>query len=299
MRSRSERARRPVAALLGLAITLTLAPGSSLAQQTPRAHVRGGEASEQLSEGRRRYGDLDFAGAIEALRRALAVPGATAALRLEAYEYLGASYVVLEQPGDARAAFLEMLAIDPYHALREPTGSPKIATFVARLRADVAPDAALDPEVRITTEIPRAGRVGRAFRVVVRAVGGTPVETVRLIVRGQADEAWRRVDAARDGATFVVTVPARATADVVELYVEARDGRGRLVARAGEPSAPFSLEVRESGRTTTSTAIYERWWFWTAIGAVAVGAGIGIGLAATSGGDAAPGTLAPGRVELP
>ena len=294
---------RRAAALLAVAfvaalLALMLGANVAQAQRAPGVHAATDEASEQLGDARRRYGDLDFAGAIESLRRALAVPGTSAALRLEAYEYLGASYVVIERPDDARAAFLAMLTIDPYHALREPTGSPKIATFVAALRAEVAPDAALDPEVRVSAELPRAGRVGRPLRVVLRASGPTAVETMRLRLRGQTDDAWQAVDAVREGATFVVTLPTRTSADVLELYAEARDARGRLVARAGEPSAPLSIDVRDVGHPA-SAAIYERWWFWTAIGVVVGGAGVGIGLAVTSSDRAAPGTLPPARVELP
>lgn len=283
-----------------LVLVLVLATHTAHAQLAPRTPDATSEASEQLSDGRRRYGDLDFAGAIESLRRALAVPGTSAALRLEAYEYLGASYVVVDRPDDARVAFLEMLAIDPYHALREPTGSPKIASFVAGLRAEVAPDAALDPEVRVTVELPRAGRVGRSLRIIVRATGGaTAVDRVRLLVRGQTDDTWQTLTGSRQGTAFVVTIPARATSDSLELCAEARDVGGRLLARAGEPSAPLTLEVRDLSHAASSTAIYERWWFWTAIGVVVGGASVGIGLAATSGERAAPGTLAPGRVELP
>lgn len=280
------------------ALGVVVASAAAQAQRPPRTRMVADEASGQLGEGRRRYGDLDFAGAVEALRRALAVSGTSEALRLEAYEYLGASYLVLEQRSDARAAFLEMLAIDPYHALREPTGSPKIATFVARLRAEIAPDAALDPDVRIACELPRAGRVGSALRVIVRTEGAA-VASVRLRVRGQSDEAWGTIDAEPVGARFVASIPARATSDLLELYAEARDGRGRLLARAGAPSAPLSIEVRATSSAARTTAVYERWWFWTAVGVVVVGASVGIGVAATSGERAAPGTLAPGRVELP
>lgn len=282
-----------------VALLAALFAGDVHAQVDARRRAAPDEAAQQLSEGRRRYGDLDFAGAIEALRRALAVPGSTDALRLEAYEYLGASYLVLEQRNDARSAFLEMLAIDPYHALREPTGSPKIASFVAELRAGVAADAALDPDVRVAVDLPRAGRVGRALRVVVRTTGGAVITRVRLRVRGQSDETWARFDAQRDGSEFVATIPPRSASDVLEVYAEARDTSERLVARAGEPSAPLSVEIRDNPRAAASTAVYEQWWFWTVIGVVAAGAGVGIGLAATSGSDAPSGTLSPGRVELP
>ena len=244
------------------------------------------------------YTELDVAGSIEAMRRALAVPGIPDALRLEALEYIGSSYVVIERPEEARAAFLEMLELDPYHVVREPSGSPKIASFVAEVRATVVDDAALDPNVRLRPQLPRAGRVGRETPVRFDVEGPASVEQVTVYVRGVGEPGFQPVEAQREDGGFVARIPERDAPDELELYAQGRDAQGRVVTRAGEPLAPLSLSIHPSGEPVGSASVLEQWWFWTAVGAVLVGGTIAA--IALGGGEEAPaGTLPPGRVQLP
>lgn len=289
-------------ALLVLAAACTW-PGAASAQEPPgqeTADVQTGaaaEAARHVAEGRRLYTELDFAASVEAMRRALAVPGIPDALRLEALEYIGSSYVVLERPDEAREAFEAMLALDPYHVVREPSGSPKIASFVEQVRATVVGDAALDPDVRLRPQLPRAGRVGRDTPIRFDVEGPPRVERLTVFVRGVGDPGYQPVEAEPDDGSFVVHVPARDAPDELELYAQGRDADDRVVSRAGEPLAPLTLPIRASGEPR-ATSLLERWWFWTAVGAVVVG-GLVLGLT-LGGGDQAPaGTLPPGRVELP
>jgi hypothetical protein len=60
----------------------------------------------------------------------------------------------------------------------------------------------------------------------------------------------------------------------VDYYVRALDEHGGVVAESGTPTLPFRLQVavpfelrREPPRW------YQKWWFWTLVGAAAVGAG--------------------------
>jgi hypothetical protein len=93
-----------------------------------------------------------------------------------------------------------------------------------------------------------------------------------------------------------VTIPARPRADELELYAVGRDARGHVVARAGAPLAPLVLPVRLGG----DGSITGEWWLWTAIGgAVLLGLVIGVAVAVADVERAPPGTLSPGRVELP
>lgn len=57
-------------------------------------------------------------------------------------------------------------------------------------------------------------------------------------------------------------------------------------------------ERRQGPEGGGSPAIYERWWFWTAVGVVAVGATVGIVAAASSGEDRHPGLDQQGQVVL-
>ncbi|MFW5921647.1 MAG: hypothetical protein ACOCUS_07390, partial [Polyangiales bacterium] len=247
------------------------------------------------------YSELDFAGAVDALREAIAVPGAPDAVRLRAYGLLGASYVVLERPTAAREAFAEMLRIDPYHVVREPSGSPKIRSFVEEVRQSRVPDAALDPDVELRVELPRAARAGEPIRVRVRASAGADrIAAVSLRYRGLGEERWQRARARREGEHFAARLPARGSADELELYAQARNDGGEVVARAAEPLFPLTLEVRPAPAAVSSSPLWTKWWLWAAVGTVAVAAGIGLGVGLSGGGAQAPeGTLPPGRVELP
>lgn len=285
-------------------LTLAFALAASIVAAAPRAaHAQGGAAAEAeryLDEGRRLYRELDFSGAVEALRRALAVPGAPASVRIQAFEYLGSSYVVLENESEAREAFREMMEIDPYHVVREPSGSPKIARFVAAVRREMAPDAALDPDNELEADLPRAGRVGRATRVRFRVRGPAGVTRIEVHYRGVGEREWSSIesDDPSDG-EFELEIPERSSADELELYADARDERNRLVARAGEPLFPLNLPIRASGATNGGgTNVLEQWWFWATVAGIAAGA-FAVGLILASPEQAPAGTLPPGRVELP
>lgn len=251
-----------------------------------------------LADGRQLYRDLDFTGCVSAMSEALAVPGAHPAQRLEAYEILGAAYVVLDQPQNAEQAFREMFRIDPYHVVREPSGSPKIEQFVEELRAQVVPDAALDPTVRMEVTLPRATRVDSDTEVRVEVLGN--VASASVLVRGDDETEWTRIELERTSGGFEGVIPPRDDPGSLDLYVEGRDAQGRVVARGAEPLLPLSLQVRPAGGSDDDEVpLRRRWWLWTIVGAVVLGAAIGIGVGA-SGGDRAPaGTLNPGRVVLP
>lgn len=264
------------------------------AQDSARERV-----DQHLSDGRQLYRDLDFTGCVAAMSAALAVPGAQPAQRLEAYEILGAAYVVLDRPEDAEQAFREMFELDAYHVVREPSGSPKIEQFVEELRARLVPDAALDPTARIDVTLPRATRADRETEVRAEVLGR--VATAHIVVRGDDETDWTRLEMERIEAGFEGVIPPRETPGSIDLYVEGRDPQGRVVARGGEPLLPLTLQVRaaESGGSSADVPLRRKWWLWTLVGIVAVGAAVGIGVGVAGGDRAAGGTLPPGRVVLP
>lgn len=262
--------------------------------QEPSARER---VDRHLAEGRSLYRDLDFTGCVSAMNEALAVPGAHPAQRLEAYEILGAAYVVLDRASDAEQAFREMFRLDPYHVVREPSGSPKIERFVEELRAQVVPDAALDPTVRMEVTLPRATRADSDTDVRVEVLGN--VATASVLVRGDDETQWTRIELVRTSTGFEGTIPPRGEEGSLDLYVEGRDGEGRVVARGAEPLLPLTLQVRAGEGETEDVPLRRRWWLWTIVSVVVIGTAVGIGVGA-SGGDRAPaGTLPPGRVVLP
>lgn len=274
---------------LTLAAAVLLGAASGAAQDAEVAHL--------VEEGRAHYRELEYLDAIDVLRRALASETATDAQRAEALEVLGATYVILDRDREARETFEELFAIDPYHPVREPTGSPKIARFVARVRAELVPDAALDPEVTLRAELPRAGRVGEDLRVRLRVSSPGAIARVRLFVRGADAPAFVGLDAAPEGdALFLAVIPARPRSDELELYAMGRDDAERVVARAGSPLSPLVLPVS----LPEDAPLVEQWWLWTAVGGgIALAVVLGVALGVSSGQAAPSGTLPPGRVELP
>lgn len=256
------------------------------------------EAQRLIDDAQRLYAELEFVAAIDSAQRALATPGVRDADRASALETLGSALVVLDREAAANEAFEALFRLDPYWVVREPSGSPRIRRFVDAVRARVVSDAALDPELELRLDLPRAARAGRSTTLEVRAEGGSP-ETVLLRVRGEGELEWAPVEARRvDGGRFAIELPARDETGELELYAEARDAEGRMVARAGGPLAPYRLPVRPSGE---GGSITDEWWLWAAIGGavIVIGASIAIGIAATGPQRAEDGTLPPNRVELP
>lgn len=248
-----------------------------------------------LDEARRLYRELEFLGAIEVSERVLARPDLSDVHRAEALEVLGSALVVLDRDAEARRAFARLFTLDPYYEVREPSGSPKIARFVARVRTELVPDAALDPDQRLEAELPRAGRVGQPTRLVLRASGD--ITTVQVFARPADATDWLTLAVSPLGAAlFEAILPARGGPDEIELYALGRDARERVRARAGSVLAPLVLPVRLGGEGS----IWEAPWLWTAIGgAVLIAVAVGVALGVASANRAPAGTLPPGRVELP
>jgi hypothetical protein len=283
-------------ASLGHAQAIEGANGRTEGESQPAPAGVAAEVERYLSEGRRSYRELDFPGTVDAMRRALNVPGVAPAQRLEAFEYLGATYVVLDREAEAESAFREMFALDPYHRVREPSGSPKIERFVEALRLQVVSDAALDPSVELRALLPAAARVGRLVSMRVEVAGPPSVARVEVRVRPDDERQWQQVPLRRvEGEVFEGELPAPEARGSLEVYAEGRDHQGRVVARAGEPLVPLVLPVRERD----DIPLRRRPWLWVAVGAVAVAATVGIVVAAAGRETAPSGTLPPGQVSLP
>ncbi len=268
--------------------TSAQSPGSSRA-----------EARRAIEEGVRAYAELDFPLCVQTMRGVLALSGLSDPDRLEALEYLGSALVVLEREEAARDAFTRMLALDPYHVVREPTGSPKISRFVAELRAEQVPDAALDPRVALELQLPARAQVGEdvVARVDASRVSDDAAEitTVTLFVREPEASGFAASETERQGGgRFEVTLSPR---DVGELaiYAEGRDDEGRVVARAAEPLAPRVLSVEAEAVTPRKS----KWWVGVIVGVVVVGAAAAVAVTLSRRERIAPGTLPPGRVQLP
>jgi hypothetical protein len=125
--------------------------------------------------------------------------------------------------------------------------------------------------------------------------GADLVEDVSLRARRQGlltfdAKHMRREDEGRFRLTYA---PPRDSTDyVLEYYLEARDGKGQVVARVGSPEKPVTLPVQG---VTLPNPWFKRWYVWAAVGAVVVAVVVGVSVAETAE-KAPPGTL--GKVDL-
>lgn len=261
-----------------------------------RAHADAREAERLLSDGRRLYSEMQYPSVIHTMRRALDVPGVSPTDRLEAYEYMGCAYVALRDDTSARRAFRELLVIDPYYVLREPSGSPKIREVFERARHEIAPDAALEPSLVLQVSAPESATAGGVAEVRVEPSG--PVARMTLRTRSAGTLSFDRLPMTRSGRQFrgIVDLPDRERAYVLEFYVEARNGTGGLVARGSSPLAPSVIEVR--GIVRTQSAWWQSPWVWIGAGAVVVGSVVTAIVLGTAGGGDECGDLGPCHVQL-
>ena len=92
--------------------------------------------------------------------------------------------------------------------------------------------------------------------------------------------------------------PPRDVADyTLEYYVEARDDKGRVVARVASPERPIPLPVHGVPLAVGPTPWYKRWYVWAAVGAVVAGGAV-VGAVAGTAEKAPKGSLPPGTISL-
>lgn len=273
--------------LWSLALLLAGAPAGAVDREVDRL----------LADGRRLYSEMQYPAVVQAMRRALDVPGIGPVDQLEAYEYMGCAYVALQDETSARRAFRDLLVIDPYYVLREPSGSPKIREVFERARHEIAPDAALEPSLSLRISAPRRANAGEPAEV--RAEPSGPVARMTLRTRVAGELPYARSPMTRSGRFFrgVVTLPERTRSYSLEFYLEARNGRGGLIARGASPLAPRSIDVRVA-TVQTPNEWWQSPWVWVGAGAVVVGSVVLGVVLATSGDDDVCGTLAPCRWQL-
>lgn len=80
------------------------------------------------------YANQRYLAAIRAIAPVVRHPQATAAQRVDAFELLGLSFLILGDTTRARAAFERLLELDPLHTLDDPSGSPKLRSFFERTK---------------------------------------------------------------------------------------------------------------------------------------------------------------------
>jgi tetratricopeptide (TPR) repeat protein len=272
-----------------LACLVLLLPLASRAED-PHALVK-----RRLADGERRWVEQDYRGAVESLQLVVGDPTATVDEKARAWEYVGLSWLVIGKRQKAREAFEELLAIDPQYTLSEPSRSPKLRAFFEEVRGSFVPGARRRaPDVELAHAAPSAAQAGRPLEMAAQVSRGAPsVEDVSLRARRQGlltfdARHMRREDEGRFRLTY--SPPHDSAGYVLEYYLEARDGQGRVVARVASPERPIALPVQGM-----PTPWFKRWYVWATVGAVV--AGVVVGVAVAESAQRAPaGTL--GKVDL-
>ncbi len=156
------------------------------------AYAEGGDNPQdavraRMSEGEQRYQNQEYRAAIEAFDAVVHDPIATRDDRARAYEYLGMSWLILGKKPKARAAFEELLAIDPHYTLSDPSHSPKLREFFEEVRSSFVPGYGKGAgEAELEHAAPKGATAGRPLEVEVVVIRGAPlVRQVTLFARRQ------------------------------------------------------------------------------------------------------------------
>jgi tetratricopeptide (TPR) repeat protein len=282
---------------LVVALAVAVAVAAPAFADNPQDAVRA-----RMTEGEQRYQEQEYRAAIEAFDAVVHDPVATRDERARAYEYLGMSWLILGKKPKARAAFEELLAIDPHYTLSDPSHSPKLREFFEDVRSSFVPGygGRAEGEAELEHAAPTGATAGRPLELEVVVIRNPQlVRTVTLQARRQGLITFDAAPMRGEGGRYHVSyTPPRDVVDyTLEYYVEARDERGRVVARVASPQRPIPLAVHGVPAVTGPTPWYKRWYVWAAVGAVVAGGAIAGAVVGTA--ERAPkGSLPPGTVSL-
>lgn len=263
------------------------------------AEVHAGPLKERLFQARRQYVAQEYEQVIRLLTPMVQSPIATISEKVAAYELLGLSYLILGDKTRARAAFENLLGLDPGHLLSDPTGSPKLKRFYESVKESFVPGYQARAPVALEHAAPTRAVAGRKVELAVSIVSGRKqVRSLVLRWRRSGLLTYRTARMRGEGSKRVAhfILPEDRSSYRLEFYIEARSSAGHAVGRVGSPDDPLLVSVRGSERPV-SKPIYQRWWFWTVIGVAVVG-GVTAGIVAGTSDSAPTGTLEPDPIRL-
>ncbi|MCA9672534.1 MAG: hypothetical protein KC503_43365 [Myxococcales bacterium] len=283
----------------------------ALVLAAPRA-ARAADAASSLAEARKLYGTQEYEKAIPVLRRVAHSATASIKQKVDAFELLGLSNLILGNNKKAREAFENLLSLDPQHELRDPSGSPKLRKFYESVKASFVPGYKPGQRIELSHVTPTAARAGQALRFVVLVPRAAAAQVKTMVLRWRRGSllSFRELPMRARGASgrrFVakLRLPGDEAGYELSYTIEARGAGGVVLGHAGTRDGPLTLRVAASRPTNGGggggggAPIYKRWWFWTIIGAVVVGGTVAGIAGAASGGSVPSGNLDPGKVTLP
>jgi hypothetical protein len=237
---------------------------------------------------------LQFSKAIDLLTDALDRSAIEGEDRVEAYALLAFAYVAKDAPRDAEQAFESLLLLDPEYAL-DPMLSPAIQkTFEEAKSANT--------RVRPKLEAVRAIEAGDAIEVHAHIDDPRSiVKTVVVFWKSPGRPEYASSPMSVEGPNASAMLQIASAANDLAYHLAAMNAIGRVVARAGDESAPLTLKrtndrrpaalsppLVESTSPEAGTSVFEKWWFWVAVGIVAAGGATATVLIVRHGHDSGP-----------
>jgi tetratricopeptide (TPR) repeat protein len=255
---------RPDAEQFIAELTPAVTAAEARERQRKIAAAKGGDAL-QLAQTMFTNGQLtDAAGVLDRLLRE---PDNNRELLAEGYLLRGRVAAGMGDPLAAEAQFKRALELRPSIEIPDPKGQEAAALEAARKTAGGG--------LRLVQSPPGEATANQPAKLDVKIEGDSEkmVSALELGYRTADTGAYLTTRAAPPVA-LAVPAPTLSPGARVDYYVRALDEHGGVLAESGSPTLPFRLQVavpiemrREPQRW------YQKWWFWTAVGAVAVGAG--------------------------
>jgi len=176
----------------------------------------------------------------------------------------------------ARDHMAALLRLEPGFRADPARWPPDWRKRLEEVRATLPDDA--PPVVGAT--LPSAPRVGEPVSVEAVITDTSGVSRAEIVLAGTPPVRLAMTPVGGD--TWQGEIPAALCHGVLSFWIEAYDTRGNGPGLWARPEAPFRLALAPTRGDVPPPAeqasILTSPWFWTVVGAAAVGAGVGIGL---------------------
>jgi tetratricopeptide (TPR) repeat protein len=233
-------------------------------RQAKIASAKGGEA---LQLARTMFQNGQMADAAGVLDRLLREPDNGPELLAEGYLLRGRVAAGMGDLLAAEAQFRRALELRPAIEIADPKGQEGAALDAARKTSGAG--------LRLVQAPLGEALPNQPARIDVRIEGdGEKLVAALELGYRTADTGAFLTKQARPLETLAVPAPSLAAGARVDYYVRALNEHGAVLADSGTPTLPFRLQVAAPIQARREPQhFYQKWWFWTLVGAAAVGAG--------------------------
>jgi tetratricopeptide (TPR) repeat protein len=255
---------RPDAEQFITELTPAVAAAEARERQSKIASAKGSEA---LQLARTMVLGGQYADATGVLDRLLREPDNGPDLLAAAYLLRGRAAVGQGDLLGAEAQFRRALELRPAIEIADPKGQEAAALDAARKTAGAG--------LRLVQTPLGEALPNQPARIDVRIEGdGEKMVAALELGYRTADTGAFLTTRVKPHEMLAVPAPSMSAGARVDYYVRALDEHGAVLAESGTPTLPFRLQVAAPIAVRREPEhFYQKWWFWTLIGAAAVGAG--------------------------